>query len=128
MMASRGTEGRPSPPQPLGVSTRGPSQESRARDRTTGRVRPMISDRGRPGRPGARPILPALPPPRDRPGSCHDLHSLEGSPCVELGEVLPMIYQVIEAGWVFEIETPGRCRIEVSERGKPVLVVGDNGT
>jgi hypothetical protein len=39
-----------------------------------------------------------------------------------------MIYQVIEAGWVFEIEAPERCRIERSAQGKPVLAVAVNGT
>lgn len=34
-----------------------------------------------------------------------------------------MFYQVIEAGWVFEIETPEHCRIERSAQGKPVLAV-----
>jgi hypothetical protein len=34
-----------------------------------------------------------------------------------------MVYQVIEAGWVFEIETPEHCQIERSAQGKPVLAV-----
>lgn len=34
-----------------------------------------------------------------------------------------MTYQVIEAGWVFEVEAPDHCRIERKANGKPVLVV-----
>jgi hypothetical protein len=34
-----------------------------------------------------------------------------------------MVYQIIEAGGVYEIETSARCRIERTDQGKPVLVV-----
>jgi hypothetical protein len=39
-----------------------------------------------------------------------------------------MIYQVIEAGWMFEIEAPEHSRIERSAQGKAVLAVAVNGT
>jgi hypothetical protein len=34
-----------------------------------------------------------------------------------------MIFQVIEAGWVFEVDAPDDCRIERTAAGKTVLAV-----
>lgn len=34
-----------------------------------------------------------------------------------------MLYQIIEAGWVYEIETPGPCRIARDGDGRAVLLV-----
>lgn len=38
-----------------------------------------------------------------------------------------MIYQVIQAGWVYEIEAPLGCCVEGPLEGEPYLRVGGNG-
>ncbi len=39
----------------------------------------------------------------------------------------PMIYQVIQAGWVYEIEAPLGCCVEGPRGGEPYLRIGGDG-